>query len=342
MFEGTGLAAKDFQPIVVMVEVLEKLSATEDRAKANHVIKEFCSDTTNATRIKASAKAGYGPFSAKVGFQKDLSQHDTSKDYFENDEEFRAFKSTAYSEQGKKPRFYARSLGLVELGRAQQAATRSVTAVVYSPTAGQSSLLLTARMGAGAPAQQGRDFNPIGCMVPFAGQTTPPGYLLCDGAYIDPVVNPAYDALAQLLGSTFGPVNIKAVKLPDLRGRVPMGAGTGLTVTKLDGTGTPLTARVVGTALGEEAHTMTIAELVAHDHGGSTSQAGEHVHSHSASLGDLDNDHNHNRGRRRYGEWNGHNTNPAGIHSHTIPTAGGGQPMPVIQPALVVNYIIKF
>jgi microcystin-dependent protein len=49
----------------------------------------------------------------------------------------------------------------------------------------------------------------------------------------------------------------KALTLPDARGRVPLGAGAG----------PGLTARVLGTTGGEEAHQLTIAEMPSHSHG---------------------------------------------------------------------------
>jgi microcystin-dependent protein len=66
---------------------------------------------------------------------------------------------------------------------------------------------------------------PVGAMFPFAGETPPAGYLLCDGSELKigdysvlfSVIGYRYKAPALLLGSaTFA--------LPDLRGRFPLGA----------------------------------------------------------------------------------------------------------------------
>lgn len=84
-------------------------------------------------------------------------------------------------------------------------------------------------------------------------------WLICDGSAIS---RSTYSGLSALFASLtpqypFGNGNgTTTFNLPDLRGRVGGGIGSG----------SGLTTRVVGTAVGEENHTLTIAEMPSHNH----------------------------------------------------------------------------
>lgn len=111
---------------------------------------------------------------------------------------------------------------------------------------------------------------PTGSLFPFAGSTAPTGYLLCDGAAVSRVT---YATLFSTIGSTYGAGNGSTTfNVPDLRGRVALGAGTG-TGLNASGTGAPAgtaqTARTAGQWGGEESHLLTTAEMPAHDHASS-------------------------------------------------------------------------
>lgn len=73
----------------------------------------------------------------------------------------------------------------------------------------------------------------------FAGDKEPAGWAFCDGQLIAISQNPK---LYEVFGVTYGGDNITTMQLPDLRGRVPMG----------EGTGPGLTARALGDVLGTE------------------------------------------------------------------------------------------
>jgi microcystin-dependent protein len=70
---------------------------------------------------------------------------------------------------------------------------------------------------------------PVGCIFPFAGpaNSVPAGYLLCDGSE---VLQQTYSTLFKLIGYTYSNGNANNLKgastfkLPDLRGRFPLGA----------------------------------------------------------------------------------------------------------------------
>lgn len=80
-----------------------------------------------------------------------------------------------------------------------------------------------------------------------------PDWIECDGtAYPDGT----YPALEERIGTTYGTDGAGTWRVPDLRGRAPVGVGTG----------TGLTARTLGAQFGTETHALTEAELAPHSH----------------------------------------------------------------------------
>lgn len=65
---------------------------------------------------------------------------------------------------------------------------------------------------------------PVGCIMPYAGSAAPAGWLLCDGSEISASL---YTNLFNVVNYTYGSqgtlVGTNTFKLPDLRGRFPMG-----------------------------------------------------------------------------------------------------------------------
>lgn len=112
-----------------------------------------------------------------------------------------------------------------------------------------------------AEATNGELAFPTGSMFPFAGASAPAStvggvaaYLLCDGAAVS---RTTFAALFAVLGSTYGAGNGSTTfNVPDLRGRVPIGAGTGAqnggSGTGAISGGTALTNRVRGAFAGDE------------------------------------------------------------------------------------------
>lgn len=65
---------------------------------------------------------------------------------------------------------------------------------------------------------------PAGAVIPFAGSAAPTGFLLCDGSS---KVRADFTDLFTAIGTTFGNADGSHFNLPDLRSRVPVGAGAG-------------------------------------------------------------------------------------------------------------------
>jgi microcystin-dependent protein len=87
----------------------------------------------------------------------------------------------------------------------------------------------------------------------------PKGWAFCDGQLLPINQN---QALFSLLGTTFGGDGRVNFALPDLRGRAPMHVGSGHTL---------------GERGGEQAHTLSIAEIPTHVHSVQASRGGGNV-----------------------------------------------------------------
>lgn len=203
---------------------------------------------------------------------------------------------------------------------------------------------------------------PPGLIMQYSGNPANPpgGWLLCDGSAVSKLL---YPCLYEVIGSIYAPETVTEFYLPDLRGRVIVGTGTG----------PGLSARALGDVGGEEDHTLVIAEMPSHTHPGTTDNAGDHVH----NVNDPGHSHANNTNNTTQGlvikdgsgtpgsidttptEINcvtspvaltitstitGITLSSAGNHNHTFVTnaVGGGQPHNNMQPYLVVNYIIKY
>ena len=164
-------------------------------------------------------------------------------------------------------------------------------------------------------------------------------WLLCDGRSLSSTV---YPDLYDIVGTSFGSSGEGNFNLPDFRGRVAgnIGQGSGLTI------------RTIGTPYGVETVTLTIPQIPAHDHTGSTITAGVHNHAitdpghtHSyfnqpntvnpaTSLTTTDVADNVNVNQITGSSTTGITINTAGAHIHTIPPQGGGLAHENMQPTL--------
>lgn len=191
----------------------------------------------------------------------------------------------------------------------------------------------------------GGAFVPTGVIQMYGGSSAPTGWLLCDGTAVS---RTTYASLFTAIGTNFGVGNGSTTfNLPDLRGRSPIGAGTG----------SGLTARTLGTNYGAETHTLSTSELPSHTHsntvsGGSTGAMSANAsHSHSATKSYW-----HNSGSAPYTFAGGASaigldtptTDSKNLdHTHTFTpsisnaSAGSGGAHANLHPVLTINYIIK-
>jgi microcystin-dependent protein len=123
---------------------------------------------------------------------------------------------------------------------------------------------------------------PIGAILPYAGGTTPDGYLLCDGSEVE---RSKYSDLYDVIGVTFnGSASLLGAgtfRLPDLRGRFALGkdnmdnggtvppSGGGSPVDAGGGTAgrvPDVQATILGGAAGLSSVALTLANLPEHSH----------------------------------------------------------------------------
>ena len=144
------------------------------------------------------------------------------------------------------------------------------------------------------------------------------GWAVCDGSLL-PISE--YEALFTLLGTTFGGNGVTTFALPDLRGRIPIGAGQG----------PGLTNRVLGQMGGEETVTLTTNQIPAHTHavqvssqvGTTKNPAGHYI---AANL----------EGVPQFASGVSEGMNASGMYN-----AGSSQPHENMPPFLAINYVIS-
>jgi microcystin-dependent protein len=156
----------------------------------------------------------------------------------------------------------------------------------------------------------------------------PNGWLYCAGQLLNINQNAA---LFSLLGTTYGGNGTTNFALPDLRGRIPVGAGSG----------TGLTPYVLGQTGGAESVTLTANQLPSHAHtytvSASDQQAMVSVPTASSSLA-APYDTVNASGIAGY---NSTAPNTAlNIGATVTGSIGGNLPTPLVQPYLGLNYII--
>lgn len=213
--------------------------------------------------------------------------------------------------------------------------------------------------------------NPIGSIICYAGSTAPDGWLFCDGSSLSKTV---YADLYSVIGTTYGESgDHTSFYLPNLSQRLPLGKSVG---SSLGGTGGNQTITLSTNQLPAHTHTGTTNADGTHTHTGTTSTDGSHSHSindpgHSHTQTTINDDFN-NSGTNPPGfsadsagirTWDNISTNTTGItinsngnhshtlnidnagsHTHTFTTnsTGSGESVNVMNPYLVLNYLIRY
>ena len=166
-----------------------------------------------------------------------------------------------------------------------------------------------------------------GFIIQYASSTPPDGWLLCDGSAVSRTI---YAALFSVIGTTHGSGDGSTTfNLPDLRGRVAVGAGQG----------SGLTNRIAGSRGGAETHTLTTSEMPSHNH--SINDPG---HRHDTDGSNVLRWQPGYADRTAPGGNDFRGINPQIYASTTgisINNAGGNGAHNNMQPFTVINFIIK-
>lgn len=125
----------------------------------------------------------------------------------------------------------------------------------------------------------------IGQITLYGGFVDPPNdrWLVCDGRVFG---RTTYPELFAAIGTSFniGGETATQFRIPDMRGRAPVGSG--ISPDPL------LTDRGMGARFGSETHTLIVDEMPNHGHGGATGEA-DLTHNHGGTSGSTNLQHNH-------------------------------------------------
>ncbi|MCB1560033.1 MAG: phage tail protein [Xanthomonadales bacterium] len=157
----------------------------------------------------------------------------------------------------------------------------------------------------------------VGEIRMFAGNFAPRGWAFCDGQLLAVSQN---DALFSLLGTIYGGDGRTTFGLPDLRGRIPLHAGTG----------PGLSPRRLGAHAGVEGVTLTVNQMPSHSH---PAQA-------STQLADTPNPGGNLPARSSTVDLYINEPPSVDMNAQAISRTGGSRSHTNLMPALCVNFII--
>jgi microcystin-dependent protein len=163
----------------------------------------------------------------------------------------------------------------------------------------------------------------LGAIFIFAGNFAPVGYLLCQGQLLSISSN---TALFSILGTTYGGNGTTNFALPDLRGRAPIG----------EGSGPGLNPVVLGQSAGVQNVSILASNMPPHNHLINVSTA-------SASLPAPTSNFIAPALDRQGGNVVGYNTSATAgstLAPTSVSVAGSGLPVSIQNPYLGINYII--
>lgn len=154
----------------------------------------------------------------------------------------------------------------------------------------------------------------IGEIRMFAGNFAPVDWALCNGQLL---AISAYEALFNLIGTTYGGDGVNTFALPDLRSRVPLQMGNGFTIGQQGGT---------------ETVTLTTNQLPAHSHLPKADSTAATLPVPSANYWAASNNYN---------QYAPGNSAAAAFATQAISATGGSQPHNNLMPYLTINFIIS-
>lgn len=147
---------------------------------------------------------------------------------------------------------------------------------------------------------------PYGTIIQCAAVNVPQGWLLCNGASI---LKNSYLNLYNAIGYTYGGFD-NNFNVPDIRGRVPIGSGSGA----------GLTNRILGNIGGAERHQLTVDEMPAHTHTENISSGNLPIENDTPDV----------------------YNNQTSSYTGNTGSTGGDQSHNNMQPFIVLNYLIKY
>ena len=150
----------------------------------------------------------------------------------------------------------------------------------------------------------------------IAGDSIPSGWSACDGNVLNIADKPL---LFAAIGNAFGGDGITTFALPDLQGRVAMGAGEG----------SLLTARNIGDEIGNETHILDVTQIPSHNH---TLRATNSSATQTQAAGNI-------LATAATPQYLNASTSVV-MGSDAIGYSGSNAPFALIQPSTVINFII--
>jgi len=167
----------------------------------------------------------------------------------------------------------------------------------------------------------------IGSIALFAGNFAPKNWAFCQGQILSIAQN---TALFSILGTTYGGNGTTTFALPDLRGRAPVSAGQG----------SGLSNYVLGQKSGSENAVLSTTQLPPHTHAVSLAPNVKNAVGNSRTpVGNVLANHA-GGGVAPYSTAPPDAVAASGAVSGTAGISGSNQPVPIVQPYLVINYII--
>ncbi len=158
------------------------------------------------------------------------------------------------------------------------------------------------------------DNVPIGTIAQYGGKTDPSYWLICDGRAVS---RDTYSELFAAIGTTYGTGDGSTTfNIPDLRGRVSVGASDSYTI---------------GAKGGEATHTLTVDEMPSHTH--AFTKGGTSININVTRDSETTHGFDWPTSGGLWGGLKKANT--------SIANTGGGKAHNNMQPYVVTNYIIK-
>jgi microcystin-dependent protein len=187
--------------------------------------------------------------------------------------------------------------------------------------------------------------TPIGSIMPYAGTSEPVGWKFCNGQELSQGL---YSTLFEIFGYAYGPeieVTAGFFKVPDLRGRFPLGnlamGGSAPSVTSPDNRTRGTNAQTLGAADGNDDVTISVDNLPEHQHdmkdpaGRQFFAVREAVGTGSKPVGVSD-----SKFVDGADDLSEKLSNSGGIDIDSAGVSSTGNPLDVINPYQTINYII--